>query len=458
MLVLMASLFFTNPMPLDMPRAEAYQVSERGGYRLEDRYNRIDLWTSRTVLGCWQDDAGRNFTVAALEVVSPEIDDNSVESRLDYTKNCVAMKKKDKRRIRDAISRLAPPIELSEKGVPPRQMCRGYKDIDYWQGTNTSAIVCTFLPEQSEIWYLAVWELVEGDVLEENLKQFEREFLEKEWKEKALSRWVAPKVVSERELLRADAHHSITNYSAWHWTDSEEFTILDDLPGTSGIVISLTNELPVLRAKYAATVPTPVNGSNVLCVARIYGSRAEYLAATDEDMSWTAAYWSPLRRELVAHLPKGGESVLMKTFRHEAFHQYLSYACSMIPVSPWFNEGYAQYFEDEDCMKWGMQFDLDNLAQLVPSLLVMDYDEFYSGSDLERRIKYKVAWSIVVFIEKGAPNVRNKPFAKLKDDYIGRLMSSRNMKDASNAAFRNAEHLAHFVSEWKRFWENTLVD
>ena len=31
-----ASLFFTNPAPLDMPRAEAYFVRENGRRRLED--------------------------------------------------------------------------------------------------------------------------------------------------------------------------------------------------------------------------------------------------------------------------------------------------------------------------------------------------------------------------------------------------------------------------------------
>ena len=46
-----ASLFFTTPAPLDMPRAEAYLVKEGGLRRLEDRFNRLDLWTSRTVTG-----------------------------------------------------------------------------------------------------------------------------------------------------------------------------------------------------------------------------------------------------------------------------------------------------------------------------------------------------------------------------------------------------------------------
>ena len=69
MLILAASLFFAHPTPLDMPRAEAYLVREGGVRRLEDRFNTLDLWTSRAVLGRWEDDDGRAFMVAKLDVL-----------------------------------------------------------------------------------------------------------------------------------------------------------------------------------------------------------------------------------------------------------------------------------------------------------------------------------------------------------------------------------------------------
>ena len=151
---------------------------------------------------------------------------------------------------------------------------------------------------------------------------------------------------TERNLLRRDAHHSIAAYANWHFTGAEEFAVLDDLPSRS-FVETLTNDFPVMRAKYAAALPTPLNGSNVLCVARIYATRDEYLDALETDgitnMTWSAAYWSPQRRELVAYLPPDGGQELLRTIRHEAFHQYLSYATSMISASAWLNEGYAQY-------------------------------------------------------------------------------------------------------------------
>ena len=458
MMFALASLFFVSPEPLDMPKAEAFLVREDDRWSLEDRYDRLDLWTSRAVLGCWSDDDGRTFTLSKLDVQLPAIDEHAVETRVDYSKTCVPLSRKDLRHRRAAVVALAP-FEPALEARSPRQMPRGMKQVEYWQGTNRSAIVCAFLPEKSQVWYLAVWELAEKDDFAERMDVFEWKFLEGEWKTAGL--WIGgdPIPESEREQLRADAHQSVTNYADWHWTDTGSFTVLDDLPRTSGFVASLTNELPKLQARYAATVPTPLDVSNALCVARIYRSREEYLEAVGDDMAWSAAYWSPLRRELVAHLPEAGEAALMRTMRHEAFHQYLSYACSMISASPWLNEGYAQYFEDEDSLEWGEGIDsspdaIERVAPTIPAMMMMDYDEFYGGSDAARRMKYRLAWSIAVFIEKGAPEVRFRPFAKLKANYAEALLESRDMRRATLAALLCDEDKTKlFIDEWVKFWQ-----
>ena len=148
----------------------------------------------------------------------------------------------------------------------------------------------------------------------------------------------------------------------------------------------------------------------------------------------------------------------MRTIRHEAFHQYLSYAASMIAISPWFNEGYAQYFENDESADWGEGFDLsdenvDRMSAAIPGILMMDYGQFYGGSDFERRFKYKLAWSIVRFIEKGADDVRLKPFEGLKKRYMDALIETRDMRRATSAAFRDADLLKKFIAEWKKFWE-----
>jgi len=454
--LLAASVFFSSPAPLDMPRAQAFLVTEGQTRRLEDRYGRLDLWISQTVEGRWIDDDGRVFTLSRLSSIPPAADVDSLETRTGHEEWRTAIPKKDVGKVRLAVERLSP-VAPPEKGTPPRQLPRGYADVDYWQGTNENAIVCAFLREKSDTWYLAVWELAEGDVFADRLEEFEGSFLAREFSAFLAANPEPPERagLSERELARLDAHHSVTNYANWRWTDADGFTVLDDLPRSSGLVAALTNELAVMRPRYEAVVPSPVGVSNSLCVARIYASRDEYLDAVGEDMEWSAAYWSQERRELVAYLPADGEGRLLETVRHEAFHQYLSYAASMIPASPWFNEGYAQYFENEESPDWGMEVDIDVVAEMIPAVLAMDYGEFYAGDDLERRLKYRIAWSIARFIEKGAPNVRFRPFAKMKSIYMETLLKTQSMRRATDAAFENADFTAHFISEWKRYWKNT---
>jgi len=458
MTAVIASLFFVTADPLDMPRASAFIVRDSGTTRLEDRYDRLDLWTSRAVLGCWYDDDGRAFTLATLAVAPPAIDLHGVVTREDYTSTCAPLGKKDEHMRREAVALLSP-FEIAAEPAYPHQTPHGMKTVEYWQGTNRTAIVCSFLPEKSDVWYFAGWELADDDDFAERMDVFEEKFLRGEWKTADL--WLGGKAPKggEREQLRADAHHSITNYSTWRWTDADAFTILDDLPRSSTFVAALTNELPRVRAAYVATMPTPVDGSNTLCVARIFRDREEYLAAVDEGMEWSAAYWSPMRRELVAHLPDGGERALMRTIRHEAFHQYFSYACSMIPPSPWINEGYAEYFEDVESLGWGKGFDMtpdgiERMSESLPGVMMLDYAEFYGGTDAERHFKYRLAWSIAVFLEKGAPNVRFQPFKSLKADYVAALLKTQDMRQATTKALLgDKDKTKLFVREWVKFWQ-----
>ena len=466
MLFLVLSFFCAEPAPVDMPRAEAYLVEDEGGVRrLEDRYDRMDLWYSHAVMGRWFDEDGRSFVLARLDVEPPSVGSHGTVTRRKYADECVPMKRVRAnadipKAFRAAIECLSP-VPLAEVPRPPRQLPRGYRDVAYWQTpTNRTAIVCAFRPEKSEKWYLAAWELAEGDDFAERMGLFEDQFLRTEF-DRLLERLKAEppvKGAGERELLRADARQSVAAYPKWHFSSSPEFVVVDDLP-TRGFVETLTNDVVSMRAKYAAALQTGIDGSNVLAVARIYASRDEYLDALEQDgntnMEWTAAYWSPERRELVAHLTEGDAAELLRTFRHESFHQYLSYASSMISVSPWLNEGYAQYFEDTESRDWKLEVTpeaLDLVAHSLPGVLMMDYEQFYAGTDMERRTKYRIAWSIAVFLEKGAAKVRFQPFKDLKRRYFEELFNSKDMRRATSAAFENEDRLRLFVSEWKKFW------
>ena len=93
------------------------------------------------------------------------------------------------------------------------------------------------------------------------------------------------------------------------------------------------------------------------------------------------------------------------------------------------------------------------LADLLPRLLSLDYEAFYAGSDDERRLKYRLAWSVAVFLERGAPEVRFAPFENAKRDYLATLLATQDPRAATAAAFRTEDGLRLFQSEWLRWWK-----
>ena len=163
---------------------------------------------------------------------------------------------------------------------------------------------------------------------------------------------------------------------------------------------------------------------------------------------------SPARRELVAYLPPDGETKLLETIRHEAFHQYLSYAALFRSVSPWLNEGYAQYFENTSHCDWHPTPEaVKTYAEALVAVMLMDYDEFYAGSDEARALKYRLAWSIAYFLETGAKEVRFQPFEDVRRRYLVKLLQTGDMREATAYAFESRDKLADFVEEWSRFWK-----
>jgi hypothetical protein len=223
--------------------------------------------------------------------------------------------------------------------------------------------------------------------------------------------------------------------------------------------------LPRLRRAYARCVPSALSATNQTAVVRVFRSREEYLAYVGVEQKWTAALWSPVRRELVLYHPDAGADQLLRTVWHEAFHQYLAYAGSMIDSSPWFNEGHAQLFEhshfdsagavvfdhDEQAAAYVKEFAVE-LAQNIPAVLEMDYAAFYDGTQEEISAKYRLAWAIAYFLEVGAPNLRHRPFERLRADYLKTLVRTQSMRAATEAVLDD-EARERFVSAWLDFWK-----
>ena len=454
--LIIGAVFLCEPSLYELPRAHAYLVRHGERQYLEDRFNTEDLWFHHSLLGSWRDGEGRHFELFSVASQALPYEEN--KTRREFAASLADIKRRDRHGRLSAIKKLLPPSCLTEPRRLP-MLPAGCEDFMYFECTNRTAIAAAFKLKSHEDYLFSVWEILPTDSYGEKFAEFEKRFFGKEIK--TLNTFSAPETEGkgEKELAIGYAMHSITNFNEWHATCGGDVLVLDNLPGGRAFIGSLTNDLAASRRRFAEVLPSPIEGSNVLALARIYLSREDYLLAAGTNMHWSAAYWNASRRELVAFYPPGGYAELRSTLRHEAFHQYLSYAASMIPSSPWLNEGYAQFFEDESQRRWpgGIAPEtVESFAEALPELFKCGYEQFYSGTDEERSLKYMLAWSVAYFLENGAPHVRFRPFAKLKERYIEKLLQSGDMHKATEYSFGNEESFRLFVSEWEKFWKKNL--
>ena len=466
--------------PFALPKAAAYLVTSSTGARsLEDRFDVFDLWESATLRGRWVDDEGNQLQIARLFARPPADAPGTVSTRRAFY-DALARQAIDPKRLdqRDESAMAVAPVDVQAPVKPRRSQRHNLTDVVYYPSTNDHALVCAFRPRTPERgekpdWYLASLVAAPTANMDEVQAWFDEKFLDAIYVPNARARPVPaaaafpPDDATEEELLWRDIRGNVVNYDDWHCASAEDVLVVDNVdPAVRGFFIaSLTNDLPRLRRAYASRVPSALSATNKTAVVRVFRSREEYLAYVGVEQKWTAALWSPVHRELVLYLPESGADQLLHTVWHEAFHQYLAYAGSMIESSPWFNEGHAQLFEHSHFDRDGaVAFDRDlqaeayvkqyaaELAQYIPAVLEMDYAAFYDGTQEEIAAKYRLAWSIAYFLEVGAPQVRFRPFENLRADYLKALVRTRSMREAT-AEVLAGEAREEFVAAWLDFWK-----
>ena len=159
----------------------------------------------------------------------------------------------------------------------------------------------------------------------------------------------------------------------------------------------------------------------------------ETLGETPEN---TAGMYSRLLKQLLIwNLPDRAE--MLRTVRHEGFHQYLDRLVAHPPV--WFNEGMAEYFELAHVAagKWteGQKHD-DHVALLLHQpgkwvvldrLVRLDAKAFYgAGSELH----YAQSWLVVHYLREGPKEARAQ-----FDVFWRALLAGKSAEEATAAAF-----------------------
>ena len=478
--------------PLELPKAESFLVTAPDGTRrLEDRFDTFDLWTAQTIRGRWRDAAGNVFYLARLAERPPTDTPGTVRTRADFLAHQADTPFDPASAAhRDEAVFAAAPVDLERPIRPRRSQRRNMAALFAYPSKNDHVFAAAFRPRSPERgekmdWYLALLVAASGEPTDEAFRRFDEDFLDHVFVPAARARTfpsdMSPVTLpapdtpdgrtafgqAEADLLRAAVRASVANYDNWHFAAAEDVVVIDDLDDTSRgtFIPALTNNLPRLRRAYATCVPSAIAATNQLAVVRVFATREEYLAYVGVRHKWTAAVWDTLHRELVLYLPLEGTQNLLQTVWHEAFHQYLAYAAALVTAAPWFNEGHAELFEHSHLDRYGkVVFDRDPasvsyvktyaaaLAEMLPTILTLNYDAFYGGTQEEIAARYRLAWSLAYFLEVGAPKVRFQPFANLRRDYVKALVDTRSMDEAGRVVFSD-EFRDQFIAAWLAFWK-----
>ena len=460
--------------PVEMPRATAYLMNGRDGSRLEDRYDVYDLWQADAIRGRWVDAEDSRFSICRIPRKIPGDAAGVTRTRSDYVERSAAavLGPKDLDALDEAVYLLAP-VEVTERFAPRRALRQKLSALWQYETTNANAFVYAFRPRVAgrtpADWYLVSLVSEDPDASEKIDKWLDE--VEGLGGDVPHAPSVADHKASapEREaaLLASDYRRSVVNYDDWRFTSASNLVVVDNMAELDRrpFLSALTNGLPRMQAAYRTVLPSPLADDTHIAAVRIFASREEYLAYVGWEMKWSAALWSPEHRELVLYLPPDGWEKLLRTVWHEALHQHLDYACSIIQTPPWFNEGHAALFENTHFnMDGEIVFDLDPeavsaiqpnakvLAETLPTLLAMDYPEFYAGSAEERRLKYQLAWSLTYFLQVGAPKVRFQPFKNLRMDLMREVVRTKNRNEATRIVMTD-EMRKDLTEEWLSFWK-----
>jgi hypothetical protein len=432
----------------------------------------FDLWRADAVRGRWIDQEGSRFSICRIPRKVPDDSGAETRTRTDcatrYAK--AVLGPKELNALDEAVYLLSP-VEVTERFAPRRSQRRNLAALWQYATTNVNAYVYAFRPQVDDHavadWYMV--SLVSDDIdAEEKIDGWLDEVEVAELDGRASSGQVAAKRnPSETELLAEDYRRNVVNYDDWHFASASNIVVVDNMTETDRrpFLAALTNGLPRMQAAYRAALPSPLIKDSHLAAVRIFGSREEYLNFVGWEMKWSAALWSPQHRELVLFYPPGGSERLLHTVWHEALHQHLDYACSMLQMPPWFNEGHAELFEHTHFnMDGELVFDRDPdavlaiqqnaavLAESLPALLDMDYPEFYAGNSAERQLKYQLAWSLAYFLQVGAPQVRFQPFKNLRADLMAAVVRTKRRDEAMRIVLEG-EMRKSLIEEWTAFWK-----
>ena len=269
---------------------------------------------------------------------------------------------------------------------------------------------------------------------------------------------------------RDAAHAAVAAHKDMLALDSEDFVLIyKNRPGAQRLAGDLLDDLQQARTVYARMFPGFADTSENVSVVYLPATSEEYDAHVGPDHQWSSGLYNGATRELSIRpiVAKGRDASYARTLStafHEGFHQYIHQATGIAQPAVWYNEGHACFFEtlsfqngratvDEDRDRLRTLEAFLKTKQPVPlaALVRMDYESFYDGTDNDRLLKYSLAWGFTYFLHRGAPLVRNKPYAGILPTYLAALKETGSGTAATALAFEGVNFEA-LERDFRAFW------
>ncbi|MEI7898989.1 MAG: DUF1570 domain-containing protein [bacterium] len=483
----------SDPEPLAQATTYTYTFTRGAESFKRDMFDPRELWYATQHAGQWRDEAGNVLVLGHVTALLPAFKGKHV-LREDFDQALAGPANTFDPASADALAAWVKVFAACTPKTPEPVRLQAFNlaTAVFFPVEEASTLVYAFRVKTrktdgqtaSSDWFCAVIKIADGTLKSKVRKDFETQFLANVAavpqtgataaggvQPKALD--TKPSTLGGKESAvvipdhpsRTAARKSIENMKDWWFAETPDYIFLSDIRSATGkaLVKELQATMPVLRGAFAKLIP-PFETATDVSVVRIYEEREAYKQYVGKGFEWSAGMWAPMRRELVILSQGKDREQTLNIIKHEGFHQYLFYACSMIENAAWFNEGHACFFEAAEVDSRGrvgipennrvdhLLGNLDPAARQIPKLLHIGHAAFYSGTDEQRALNYTTAWALVYFLRKGVPAEKLTAYAPVIDTYLKTLAATKDADEATAAAFEGVD-MDKFQEAFSGFWK-----
>lgn len=461
---------------IPMPKALHYRFRKGDSQWEETHYRVKDIWMSLAHGGSWRDAKGNEFRVARVNgsLPSGEAGAHAKREDMDAILKSAAFNDPDDATLAQWVSDYTE-TEVSAGDLSPIVGVRNVSSARYvrLKANNSAGALFLFAPKGEGLpggWYFVSVKLGGKIVKEAELQKFMKTVVVSAAQVKTVAASPDEKSAGG-DVRRSAAKQSIAGMPRWWSLENEEYVFLTDMSKSQGgrFVKDAMKLMGAMRKAYARYVP----GWKEIgaCVVRVFATKEGYDAynrsANGMSADRTIGLWSPSHEELlILDMGNSARNETQRIMRHEAFHQYLFYATGCGHHMTWFNEGHAAFFEcvqynsqsdevrigDEGRWAEGVAGDVGHIASLIPSILCLEHDEFYEGDLKTVNDRYRAAWAVTYFLEKGAPVFDEfAAYRHVLPTYLASIRGGKPPAEASMEAWATVGK-RDVAADFLRFW------